>query len=288
VSRALVGLVALPVLAGCAGDDRRTEAVPTTEISPATTTTAAEPAPVEGMLATIEISRLFALERALALGLRNIGTEPVQVVRVGLESPLFEPVPAAERAVLLGAGSRELVMPVPYGAARCGDPAEEFTAVVVLDDGREVRMPAPERHPGAIGRQHARECAAADVSARVDLRFGEDWTRDGPRVAGELVLEQRRPGPSVTVEGVSGTVIFGMDVAAEPPVLEVSDDEPVATVSVEVGAERCDPHALIEAKRAFVFLAWLRVDDGEPVAVEVEPTGAARAALDALLGSCID
>ena len=281
------------VLAACGSDGGSTSTADSTATTARTSTTEpvfVQPAPVSGMLATVEVSRLFSLDRALALGLQNVGTTPVRVVQIQLETPLFDVVPLADEVVPLVPGGRELVMPVPYGAARCdGDPAiDDFTAVVVFDDGTQLRLEAPERNAGGIGRLHDRECAAAAVLDQVDLRFGDDWIQDGRSVAGELVLEQRRPGPDAAVDEMSGTVIFGLEVDEEGPILEVSDGEPRATVPAVVSAERCDPHALIEAKKAFVFVAWVRLGDEEAVPIEVQPDGPARAALDALLASCLE
>jgi hypothetical protein len=282
-----VGLAAC----GSGGDSSSTSDATPTTAAPSTTTEPpfVQPAPVSGMLATIEVSRLFSLDRSLALGLQNVGPTPVTVVQIQLETPLFDTVPLADEVVPLFPGSRELVMPVPYGPARCaGDPADEFAARVVFDDGTELRLEAPERNAGGIGRLHDRECAAAAVLEQVDLRFGDDWTRDGRAVTGELVLEQRRPGPTAAVEEMTGTVIFGLAAEGGSPILEVADEQTRATVPVVVSAERCDPHALIEAKKAFVFVAWVRLGDDEAVPIEVEPAGPARAALDELLASCLD
>lgn len=285
--RALAGLALALWVAACHGSSD-TAPPPETTTTMATTTTE-PPVPVGGLVATIEVSRLFSLQRALALGLQNVGDEPVVVRYVQLETPLFEAEPLTAREVLLQPGTRELVMPVPYGPPVCeGDPAvDSFTAVVVLEDGRELRMGAAEKDAGGIGRLQARECAAEGVREAVDLHFGEAWSADGRSIAGELVLEQLHGGTSADVDEMAGSVIFGVTVDASAPILQVSDDQPVDVVQVTVSADRCDPHALIESKKTFVFLAWISVDGAEPVPVEVHPTGQARAALDRLLASCL-
>ena len=43
---------------------------------------------------------------------------------------------------------------------------------------------------------------------------------------------------------------------------------------------------MAEVKRPFVFLSWVAVGDAATVPVELEPTGAARAALEELFGTC--
>lgn len=61
--------------------------------------------------------------------------------------------------------------------------SQRFAAVIVVD-GEELRVPAAEDYPGAIGRLHSRECAAAEVHERADIRFGDRWTRDGTCITG--------------------------------------------------------------------------------------------------------
>jgi hypothetical protein len=67
----------------------------------------------------------------------------------------------------------------------------------------------------------------------------------------------------------------------------VTDQRPAAAGQIAITASRCDPHALIEYKRTFIFSAYVEVDGGEPVRVDIEATGGARSALEELLRSCI-
>ena len=284
-------MVALVVMlaGGCAGSSDPPSASPS-PTAPSETTAVADPTPVGGLVATIGTNRLYALDRGLGLGLRNVGDEPVMVREIQLESPLFATVPLVAEEVLLMPGGRRFVLPVPYGEVQCdGEPDETFAVVVVVDGGEQLRMPAGEDYPGAIGRLHARECAAAAVRERADLHFGDRWTRDGDAVSGELVLEQLRPGEPVTVDDAAGSVIFTIRFDDdEPPILRVTDDEPLAGVPVTISAERCDPHALGESKRTFIFLAWVAVGEAEPVAMDLEPTGAARSALEQVFSTCME
>lgn len=254
----------------------------------ASSTTAPPPEPVEGLLATLATNRLYVTEHAFGLGLRNVGDAPVVVTAVRLDSGLYEPAAAGDDGVQLQPGGRRFVLPVPYGEPRCGDEAaESFAVVVVLADGHEVRVPVVEEYPGAILRLHERECFAVDVHERVDFRLGDEWTQDGVAISGELLLEQRHPGEPVTVDDARGNVIFTLHVETEgTPILQVTDDEPVASVPVTISADRCDPHAVAEFKRPYVLLSWISVGDSEAVPVELEATGAARAALDTLIASC--
>jgi hypothetical protein len=292
----------LPVVAVAAGvvlvvascGDSNDSASPPSTAAPTTTEPIAEPGsepvpePVHGLLATIGTNRLYSLNRGFGLGLRNVGETPIVVRQIQLDSPLFETVPLADQEVRLEPTGRRFVLPVPYGEARCGgEPEVTFTAVVVLDDGEQLRLPAVEDYEGSIGRLHARECAAAHVRDLVELRLGETWTRQGDTVTGEMILEQRRPGASAAVDGARGSVMFTISFdGGDSPDLRVTDDRPTASVPMAISVSRCDPHALAESKMTFKFLAWIAVGDADPVPVGFEPTGTARSALDDLLATC--
>lgn len=273
---------------GCAGPSDAPPAPAAPEASP-DTSEVETPAPVRGLVATIGTNRLYAPNRELGLGLENVGDEPVDVRQLRLDSPLFETLPMTAREVRLHAGQR-FVLPVPFGPARCdgeGKGDRAFVALLVVDAGEEVRLRAVEDHPGSIGRLHRRECAAAEVHELAGIRFGDRWTRDGVAITGELLLEQRRHGTSVAMDDAAGNVIFTLRFEDDaPPVLQVNDEAPIDRAPVTISADRCDAHAVAEFKTPFLFLSWIAVGDADPVPVELEITGPARAALQELLATC--
>lgn len=260
----------------CSGDERAT---------PAGTTTTG-PQPVEGLVATVGTNRLFQPRRELGLGLRNVSGAAITVTGLQLVSDRFAPVDPEPRTVVLPPG-RQLVIPLPYGPVRCERPGGGYEAAVVLADGRRVLLPAPEDRAGSVDRVHERKCAAEEVRELVDLRFEGTWEREGVSIAGELVLERRRSGPRVDVDDVTGNVIFTLRLGSDGrPVLSVDDERDRASVPIRITADRCDSHAVAEFKRPMVFLSWVAVDGGEPTPVELEASGDARVALEALLASC--
>jgi hypothetical protein len=127
------------------------------------------------------------------------------------------------------------------------------------------------------------------VLDRVDVRLGDDWERTGERaVTGDLVLEQRDAGVTAEVDELFGNVIFTVAAGDPPsPWLAIDDETTEAAIPVTLDASRCDPHALTEYKRTFVFSASVRLGDDEPIRLDVTAEGAARAALEPLLALCV-
>ena len=284
----LVALLVALLVAGLAacGDTTAPEPPGDRPASSTTEVPSPEPVAVGGLVAEIGTNRLYAVHRGFGLVLRNVTDEPIVVERMQLASPLFAEVPPTERTVTL-VPDRRLVLALPYGEVRCDDePGPTFPVVVTLVGGEELRLDAVEEYDGAVARLHARECAAADVDERVDIRFGDRWVQDGISVTGELHLEQRRAGDPVAIDDAVGNVIFTLVLPRAHPVLRVTDDEPSATVPVTIRADRCDPHAVAEFKTPFLFLGWVAVGDSDPVPVPLPLTGAARRALEALIASC--
>ena len=196
---------------------------------------------------------------------------------------------------MLGAGERALVMPLPYGTAVCGDGAGddddgdagavELAAVV---GGEEVRVPVTVHPDGMLADLHDRECAAAAVLDDVELVLDGEWTVLDPTTAtGQLTATQQNPGVTAQVDELLGNVIFGVTTVETAPAVTVDDAATTASVGVTVSAARCDPHALTEYKRTFVFVAVVQVGDDEPVRVDVRAEGPAHAALGQLLASCV-
>lgn len=249
------------------------------------------------LVADLQRSTLFDTRREFGLSVAATGDTDLQLETIQLATPLFEEVAPTQRDTVLGAGERALVMPLPYGTAICGDGAGdddgdgddgvavELAAVV---GGEEVRVPVTVHPEGMLSDLHDRECAAAAVLDDVELELDGEWTVLDPTTAtGRLTATQRAPGVTAQVDELLGNVIFGVTTAETAPAVTVDDDVTTASVGVTVSAARCDPHALTEYKRTFVFVAVVQVGDDEPVRVDVRAEGPAHAALGQLLTSCI-
>jgi hypothetical protein len=246
----------------------------------------------DGLEATLQRATLFETQRAFNLTVRSAGDREIRIRSIRLDSPRFAAVEAQERNARLRPSDPTVVMPLRYGEARCGegggDGAEGPAELVAEVDGEEVRLPLDEHPSDMLASLQASECAAARVFEAVSLRFGDEWTRTGPRtVEGSLSLTQQDSGVRAVVDELVGNVIFNVGATDAGSRLAVSDDRPSDRIGVRIHAARCDPHALIEYKRTFTFSVWIRVGDREPTLVDVKARGPAHRTLERLLAACI-
>lgn len=224
----------------------------------------ASPAPPP-LSVSLDQSRDLENRHLVAVRLVNEGPDPVEVVRLQLRSDAWSSVPPTVRPEVLAPGQR-LAFPVAYGAADCAVEAPATVVVGYRRDGvlREARVPVPADDP-LLPRLHARECDLAALARTADLALGS-FARRGDVAVGELVVQRRRPG-AVRVVAVDGSVIL---TARTPAALPAALDDGLR-LPVEVAPTRCDPHALAESKRTYVFAVAVQRGDEEPLTVAVTP-----------------
>lgn len=249
-----------------------------------------------GLQVTLQRSTLFETQRALRLALVGDGERDRRIAGFQLHSPLFEAVPPEDREAVLGASTPVLSIGLPYGAPRCDAEADGPAELAATLDGEEVRLEIEEQPADLLADLHGRECAALAVFEDVELSFADRWEHTAPRTAEtEIVLAQRRDGVTAVVERLEGNVVFTLETETrgegegegEPePVLEVGDDQPSARVGVVIRIARCDAHGIIEYKRKYFFVAWVRLGDADPVRVDLEAVGPGQQTLASLLPEC--
>lgn len=270
--------VAFAVAVGCAGDDDSADTPDTAETT----------GPEAQVTATLQRSTLFETHRSLRLTVTNGGDQDLEIAAVQLSSPLFAPVAPQVRDVPVPASDR-VAIPLPFGTPRCDDAADEPPELIARLGGADVHVAIEEIPGGVLTELHDEECAASAVLASVDLHLADTWQSTEPRtIQGEIELAQRRSGVTAVLDEVRGNVIFSVNSpggAGSP--LEVSDGSPSVAGPLAITAARCDPHALIEYKRTFIFTAYVALDGGEPTRVDIEAEGGARRALEDLLRSCM-
>ncbi|MBW3659000.1 MAG: hypothetical protein KY457_10205 [Actinobacteria bacterium] len=242
------------------------------------------------LLVDVERSRSAAGRGVLEVRLRTEAGEPFEVIRLQLLDDRFTVVPPAEKSTPVRAGGVGIVTPIPAGDVVCDAPRGEGPrmAVTVATDAGTADLVVPVSAAGdeVLTDLHADACRRRDLLEAVEVAFGDDWTTTSPATAeGTITLDRGAATEEVVLEAVHGTVIFTLTVLAPVPevVLTLPEGESHAEVAVEVSAARCDPHALIESKKTYLFPLWVRAGDDEAIFLTVEPTGAARTAFEALL-----
>lgn len=268
-------LAALALIVGCAGAERTSDGPDVDAGTP--------------LRFTATRSSMFDTSRTFRLSVINEGDVTVPLDAVHLDSPLFEGKPRSERDTEVASG-QTLLIPLPYGSARCGPSVEDRPSeVVVVTNGVEVRNDLAEDPPGLLTDLHDLECAQARVMDGVDISFGEEWERTGPLAArGVIRLVPRQPDVVATVEEIRGNIVFGVRTPeSTEPLLAVGTDGGEDEATIVVAADRCDTHALIESKKTFKYPTLVSLQGEEPVWVEVEPVGAVRRVFEDLITACI-
>ena len=287
--------VLFAVAVGCSGDDGASTDAGSADNGASADTAAGEGdggsgsgEPAAPLTATLQRSTLFETHRSLRLTVTNGGNQDVEIAAVQLDSPLFEPVAPQVRDVPVPA-SDHVAIPLPFGTAQCDDVAADPPELIARLASDDVRVAIEEIPSGVLSELNTEECAATAVLASVDLHLGDTWQRtEGRTIEGEVELAQRSSGVTATLDELRGNVIFAVSTGGGAgSALEVADATPTAAGPVAITAARCDPHALIEYKRTFIFTAYVVVDDGEPTRVDFEAEGGARRALEELLRSCM-
>ena len=232
------------------------------------------------LTATVEQSRAAQVRQGVNVILASSSDAPVRFERIRLDDDRFEPVPATDRRVTVAPRTPRLLVPVPIGAARCtgtlGTPA------VVVDD-RRVAIDADGR--ALLDRLVDDACRREALDRQVDVAFSPDDAVAISPVEVEATLRLRRTGgdDTVTVDAIGSNVIF----AVTAPTATLGADDSVLEVRVLLNASRCEPHALAESKKTWLFPVWLALGSGTPQHLELEITGRARALLErALLDGC--
>lgn len=208
------------------------------------------------------------------------GDEPFTVTSVALDAPGFAPMPP--RAVTTEfAPGRVIDLPVTYGSPRCNVAAEPAAArlTVVRPDGssEDLRVPLAAE---IMTRIHEEECAVLALLRVVDVSV-VDLVDEDDALTGSLRLTRRDGDEPVRVARVEGSVI--LDVTGEELPVEMTGDGEELSTPVVFTSARCDPHALAETKKPYVFPLEVTVGAGDPVVLELPVSEDLKARLEFLI-----
>lgn len=272
-----VGAVAAALLlAGCSAG--RSPAAAPSSIAAASPTVVAVP----GLTAeAVRLRTDEALGGQVQVRVANTGDAVFTVTSVQLDSPGFVVLPATAAATEYEP-RRVIDLPTPFGAVDCAaepDPAAARLTVVRPDGAVEhLQVPLAGR---TLAQVHGEECGVQAVAEVVDVSV-RDLAGSGETLTGAVVLSRRAGDEPIEVSFLAGSVVLEPVPDRELPVT-LAPGDPELRLPVTFDAERCDPHALGETKKPFVFPLTVAVGDGPAVAVDLPIDEAQRAQLGELL-----
>jgi len=284
--RGTVAVAVLVMLAGCGSSAAPAASTPGPS-TPASSTPAASPTvaglpEVPGVQAeAVRLRTDEALGGQVHVRITNTGAAPFTVTSLQLDSPGFAAVPAIPVEASY-APDRTIALPVPFGAVDCEADTDPAAArLTVARPGGTVEELLVPLAGGALAQVHGEECAVEAVTAVVGIAV-EQLAEAGETLTGEVVLSRRDGDEPVQVVRIGGSVVLTPVPDDELPVT-LSPGDRALRLPVTFDAARCDPHALAETKKPFVFPVVVAVGDGEQVPVDLPLDDAQRAQLSALL-----
>ena len=248
----------------------------------ATPPTASDP---DQLAAELPQYRHNRAQHQIQVKVANSSSSVVTVDRFSLLLPGFEVAGAAEPATELAAGHR-VDLPVDYGPAICdaGDPVPATGTpqmALWLDGAADPVTIQAQDAGGLLGRLAAQECATRAVTDALPMAFDPTLISAGsgsaPVTTGVLHLGPVTGGQPVRVEGLDGTTLLAITTTGLPLQLSVGD---TLDLMVQVMPQRCDPHAVIESSRGYLFRVLAGLQGRPSVLVPVPPGDRAVLAAD--------
>lgn len=265
---AVLALLVLMPLAGCAGDDEPDDRAPAAKptASPSVSQTPDGPIAFE-----LRQYRTDELVRRIQIVVTNQQAVPIHVVDVGMRSPGYTDVPPTRHDADIAPG-RTVDLPVflsqPLCAPGLTQSAGTVTVVATVRQGattKKVQLPLPTPQI-LLDRLLTDECSLRAVRDAMTVTFGPSWQpTDQPAVLhGTVELRRRTSTEKITVEKLGSSVIIEVKPRTEDkPLAEMAPDQDTASVPVEVSTQRCDPHAVGESKQTYLLPVWLRIGDSD-------------------------
>lgn len=301
----IVGLVAM-VVVGCGSDRAAPAQSASTTVEPPITgppitehvvgPVLAEPAPlsvdVRGLAATLQQYREDEVSNRISIKVTNTGPDPIEIRTLRLVwAGLTETDPATlDYPVFPGA---RVDLRVPLGTAVCSSPPQlaettpsvPIAAVAGTPDG-DITFPVADPL-GILERIYPRQCRGQVVEHAVGLSIGDEFVDrsvDPVQMVGVLRLERRESTAEIAVDAIHGSVLVSMTADNVPDVLAAG--ESVLEVPIVASQNRCDSHAIGEAKKPYHFVVDLRIG-GDQVSYGISPGPAGKDALAAgIVGRC--
>jgi hypothetical protein len=298
VRRGAVTLVAaaLLLLSGCAGDDSTPSADGSTapEPSPSIRTLTPiplppEPPPTGRIRADMRQSSRDAAAGRMEVWLDNDTADQIVPTRIVYRDARYGTTLAGTRLRAIPSQSeRGFPLYLPQQPA-CDRPTGRGTVTITYGD--TVKTIPVADSTNVAGRYTTARCLEIAIAQVADLSWDDEVPSDGKKSSpGTLTLVVRptgRPGPTLTIDTVSGTPVLapvGTDVWKPDATIEGTDQP--QRIDLPIKPNRCDDHAFLESGGATAFKIGLHLD-GRPgqITLRMSVPGAANA-LDFARGSC--
>ena len=282
VPRAVVSVLAVVaslVLCACSGT--ADDAAPSSLASSATT--------VPSLVGDVAFPRTLQAQRWVEVDLSGAQDDDWVVTSVALDVATFTPLAATKSNVRLFGGYVGRVR-VPLGVANCPAGAGDSLVKLTLANGAgavanlEVALPTD-----VLAGINANECATRKLLDVASPALGRAEAASGTSVDTTLTVSRGAAGAGATVvvTAMRGSVIFDMVPRAGTALpVTLGAGESAIAVPVTFTASRCDPHAVAESKKTFVFAVWLTIDGGPEKYLEIGPDAALKAALQSAFDNC--
>jgi hypothetical protein len=270
-------------------------AAPTGDAEAVTTAPAAvtEPAPVSdlppGLAVTVEYAPNLAVLRRLEVTLVNDGAVPVEITELAYRSPWVDRGPPWQGRPVVDAG-RALAHVLHLGDATCPPGRGEASVVdIAVTDGAVTwRGTYPVPDPERLAALNARDCGQRAVLEVVDLVFDDAPTVEGQVLTTSLRATRRAGDDPITITQIDGSILFQLlPDGPDGALATLAPGTARASIPLEVRNTRCDAHAVSQSSLSYRFPVFVRIGDGEPTYLFLEPGPGLRAGLEALVQECL-
>jgi len=295
--RGLALVVAALLLAGCSDSDEPTASPEPTAPSRSIRTLSplpmpTEPPPTGKLLADMRQSSRDAAAGRMEVWIDNDTADEILPTKITYRDPRFRTELPATRLERPVPSQSERGFPV-YLPPRPACDHPRGSGTVTVEYGSTSKTIEVEDSTDVAGRFTTARCLEIAIARVADLAWDDDVPFSGevgdPGTLTLVVRPSGRPGPTLTIDTVSGTPILapvGTDVW-RPDATILGTDEP-SRIELPVKPNRCDDHAFLEAGGATAFKIGLHLD-GKPGQITLRMSiPGAKNAIDFANASCGD
>lgn len=299
--RSCIVVVAVLLVAACGEDATDTD--PTTT-APATPTSMPTSTPTSIALRDQSLDLLDGVEIEAALGyprdLLDRGRVNLRIVRPDateftiidkqLVADYFTTPPIEARVSVIPPSGQLVALQTLFGDVIDCDSTQpvgaELRVTYVLGDDERRTAALPLTDATTLDEIRLQICTRRMVAAsnRLELR---DVVVDGETAGASLVISRESGDDRIGIEGIKGTVLFGVETPFEPgtPERTLAPDETTLSIPITFVVNRCDPHAVAETTRKYGLDLYVSVNGGEAQRID-GPIDSVESALSEMLDRC--